>query len=142
MAQAAQNVFIVDDDESVRASLRLLVESAGHRAVTFASAEEFLQSGYMKDADCLILDIRMPGMGGFELQEHLAGSGPRIPVIFVTGHDRFGMEEKAMKLGAIAYLRKPFDEQLLLDAIQRASTHEVEKPIDARCICTTGGGKT
>ena len=72
MAQAAQNVFIVDDDESVRASLRLLVESAGHRAVTFASAEEFLQSGFMKDADCLILDIRMPGMGGFELQEHLA----------------------------------------------------------------------
>jgi FixJ family two-component response regulator len=135
-------VFIVDDDESVRASLRLLVESAGHRAVTFASAEEFLQSGFMKDADCLILDIRMPGMGGFELQERLATSESHIPVICITGHDRFGMEEKAMKLGAIAYLRKPFDEQLLLDAIQRASTHEVEKPIDARCICTTGGGKT
>ena len=135
-------MFIVDDDESVRASLRLLVESAGHRAVTFASAEEFLQSGFMKDADCLILDIRMPGMSGFELQEYLATSEPHIPVIFITGHDRFGMEEKAMKLGAIAYLRKPFDGQSLLDAIQRASTHEVEKPIDTRCICTTGGGKT
>jgi two-component system, LuxR family, response regulator FixJ len=142
VAQAAKSVFIVDDDESVRASLRLLVESAGHRAVTFASAEEFLQSGFMKDADCLILDIRMPGMGGFELQECLATSEPRIPVIFVTGHDRLGMEENAMKLGAIAYLRKPFDGQSLLDAIQRASTHEVYKTIDARCTCTTGGGKT
>lgn len=142
MAQATQSVFIVDDDESVRASLRLLVESAGHRAVTFASAEEFLQSGFMKDADCLILDIRMPGMGGFELQEYLASSESRIPIIYITGHDRFGVEEKAKKLGAIAYLRKPFDGQLLLDAIQRVSTHEVEKPIYARCICTTGGGKT
>jgi FixJ family two-component response regulator len=132
VAQAAQRVFIVDDDESVRASLRLLVESAGHHVVTFASAEEFLQSGLMKDADCLLLDIRMPGMSGFELQEHLATPESHIPVIYITGHDRFGMEEKAMKLGAIAYLRKPFDGQLLLDAIQQASTHEFEKTIDAR----------
>jgi FixJ family two-component response regulator len=124
VAQAAQSVFIVDDDESVRASLRLLVESAGHRAVTFVSAEEFLQSGSMKDARCLILDIRMPGMGGFELKEHLTASESRIPVIFITGHDRFGMEERAMKLGAIAYLRKPFDVQSLLDAIQRGCGQE------------------
>jgi two-component system, LuxR family, response regulator FixJ len=119
LAEGAQSVFIVDDDESVRASLRLLLESAGHRAETFASAEEFLQSGSMKNACCLILDIRMPGMGGFELKEHLACTESRLPVIFITGHDRFGMEEKAMKLGAIAYLRKPFDGQSLLDAIQR-----------------------
>jgi two-component system, LuxR family, response regulator FixJ len=120
MAQAAHHVFIVDDDESVRASLKLLVESAGHRAVTFASAEEFLQSCSRKDASCLLLDIQMPGTGGFELQEYLATSKTRVPVIFITGHDRFGMEEKAMKLGAIAYLRKPFDDQALLDAISRA----------------------
>jgi FixJ family two-component response regulator len=89
--------------------------------VTFASAEEFLQSGSMKNACCLILDIRMPGMSGFELKEYLADSGYRIPVIFITGHDRFGMEEKAMKLGAIAYLRKPFEGEALLGAIQRAT---------------------
>ena len=74
-------MFIVDDDESVRSSLKLLLESAGRHAVAFASAEEFLQSGLMKSADCLILDIRMPGMDGFELQEHLTASGTRIPVI-------------------------------------------------------------
>ena len=120
MAETAQSVFIVDDDESVLSSLRLLVESAGYCGVTFASADDFLRSGLMKNADCLILDIRMPRMGGFELQEHLAASGVRIPVIFITGHDSFGMEERAMKKGAVAYLRKPFDEQSLLDAIQRA----------------------
>ena len=113
-------IFIIDDDESVRASLKLLVESAGHKGVTFKSAEEFLESGSMKGADCLLLDIRMPGMGGFELQEHLVASGSPIPVVFVTGHDRFGMEEKAMRLGAVAYLRKPFDDQELLNAINRA----------------------
>jgi FixJ family two-component response regulator len=124
MLQAAQSVFVVDDDESVRASLSMLLESAGHRAVTFASAEELLQSALTKNASCLILDIRMPGMGGFELQEHLVASETRIPVIFITGHDQFGMEEKAMKLGAVAYLRKPFDGQSLLDAIQRGCGHE------------------
>jgi two-component system response regulator FixJ len=113
-------VFIVDDDESVRSSLKLLLESAGRRAVPFASAEEFLQSGLMKSADCLILDIRMPGMDGFELQEHLTASRARIPVIIITGHDRLGMEEKAMKLGAVAYLRKPFEGEALLDAVQRS----------------------
>jgi two-component system, LuxR family, response regulator FixJ len=121
MAQAARSVFIVDDDESVRASLGLLIESAGHRAVTFSSAEEFLQSGSQKDAGCLLLDIQMPGMSGFELQEYLLTAlETRISVIFITGHDGPGMEEKAMKLGAIAYLRKPFDDKALLDAIDRA----------------------
>jgi two-component system, LuxR family, response regulator FixJ len=115
-----KSVLIVDDDKSVRASLRLLVESAGLRSQTFASAEEFLQSGSIGDASCLLLDIRMPGMGGFELQEYLAVSETRVPVIFITGHDSFGMEERAMKLGAIAYLRKPFDDQVLLDAIHLA----------------------
>jgi FixJ family two-component response regulator len=120
MTPPGKSVCIVDDDESVRASSKLLVESAGHRAVTFASAEEFLESGLMDNAQCLLLDIRMPGMGGFGLQEYLAASEARIPVIFMTGHDRFGMEEKAMNLGAIAYLKKPFDDRVLLDAIHRA----------------------
>lgn len=117
-------IFIIDADESVWTSLKLLVESAGHHGVTFESAEEFLKSGLMKDADCLLLGIRMPGMGGFKFQEHLATSETRIPVIFITGHHRFGMEQKAMKLGAIAYLRKPFDDQVLLDAVHRACEKE------------------
>jgi FixJ family two-component response regulator len=124
LQKPAQSVFIVDDDESVRTSLKLLVESAGHHCVTFKSAKEFIQSGSMKDVDCLLLDIRMPGIGGFELQEYLATSETHTPVIFITGHDRFGMEEKAMKLGAVGYLRKPFDDQALLNAIDRACGKE------------------
>jgi FixJ family two-component response regulator len=113
-------IFVIDDDESVCSSLKLLIESAGHHGVTFQSAEEFLQSGLTKGGDCLILDVRMPGMGGFELQECLAAREILVPAIFITGHDGFGMEEKAMKLGAVAYLRKPFDDQALLDAIYYA----------------------
>jgi len=117
-------ISVIDDDESVRSSLKLLIESAGHHGMTFQSAEEFLQSGLTKGGDCLLLDVRMPGMGGFELQEYLVAQEIRIPVIFVTGHDGFGMEEKAMKLGAVAYLRKPFDDQVLLDAIHYACGKE------------------
>ena len=120
MANAKPIVFVVDDDESVRASLKLLIESIGYRVVTFKSAEDFLDPGFGENPCCLILDIRLPGMSGFKLQEHLVKSQTRIPVIFVTGHDSYLMEGEAMRLGAIAYLRKPFDEQYLLDAIQLA----------------------
>ena len=119
MAEAKFIVFVVDDDESVCASLKLLIESHGYCAVTFKSAEEFLL-GFGESPCCLILDIHLPGMSGFKLQEHLVKSQTRIPVIFITGHDRYRMEDEAMRLGAIAYLRKPFDEQCLLDAIQLA----------------------
>ena len=120
MAEAKSIVFVVDDDESVRASLKLLIESSGYDVVTFKSAEDFLGSGIGESPRCLILDIHLPGMSGFKLQEHLVKSQTRIPVIFITGHDRYRMEDEAMRLGAIAYLRKPFDEQCLLDAIQLA----------------------
>ena len=120
MADAKPIVFVVDDDESVRASLKLLIESSGYRVVTFKSAEDFLDSGLWESPCCLILDIRLPGMSGFKLQEHLVKLQTRIPVIFITGHDSYRMEDEAMRLGAIAYLRKPFDEQCLLDAIQLA----------------------
>ncbi len=110
-------VFVVDDDASVRSSLKLLIESNGYDVVTFKSAEDFLDSRFREDPCCLILDIRLPGMSGFQLQEHLAKSQRRIPVIFITGHDRNRMEDEAMRLGAVAYLRKPFDEQCLLDAV-------------------------
>jgi FixJ family two-component response regulator len=111
-------IFIVDDDRSVLDSLRLLLESSGYQSRSFGSAEELLASGLLQNACCLIFDIKLPGMNGFELQEVLTASHSSIPVIFTTGHDRPGMEEQAMRLGAIAYLRKPFDKQAVLDAIQ------------------------
>ncbi len=118
-------VFVVDDDESVRASLKLLIESVGYHVVTFKSAEDFLDSSFRGSPCCLILDIRLPGMSGFKLQEYLLNSQVQIPVIFITGHDRNRMEDEAMRLGAVAYLRKPFDEQCLLDSIQLAFEKEV-----------------
>ena len=120
MAKTTPIVYVVDDDDSVRASLKMLIESAGNRVVAFKSADDFLGSGPRGGPGCLILDIRMPGMSGFKLQEHLVNVQIRIPVIFITGHDSYRTEDEAMRLGAIAYLRKPFDEQRLLDAIQLA----------------------
>jgi FixJ family two-component response regulator len=117
MADAEFIVYVVDDDDSVRASLKLLIESSGYHVVTFKSAEDFLDSTFGESPCCLILDIHLPGMSGFNLQGHLVKSQTRIPVIFITGHDRYRMEDEAMRLGAVAYLRKPFDEQYLLDAI-------------------------
>jgi FixJ family two-component response regulator len=130
MAKGKFIVFVVDDDESVRASLKLLIESSGYHVVTFKSAEDFLASSFGESPCCLILDIHLPGMSGFNLQEHLVESQSRIPVIFITGHDSYRMEDEAMRLGAIAYLRKPFDEQCLLDAIQLAC---------GKGVCIQGG---
>jgi FixJ family two-component response regulator len=118
MADGKFVVFVVDDDESVRASLKLLIESSGYDVVTFKSAEDFLDSKFREDPCCLVLDICLQGMSGFKLQEHLVKSQTRIPVIFITGHDRRRMEDEAMTLGAVAYLRKPFDEKCLLDVIR------------------------
>jgi FixJ family two-component response regulator len=124
MAEGKFIVFVVDDDESVRDSLKMLLESSGYRTVTFKSAEDFLDSSFRQGPCCLVLDIRLPGMSGFKLQEHLLKSRARIPVIFITGQDNDRMKEEAMRLEAVAYLRKPFDEQCLLDAIQLACEQE------------------
>ncbi len=120
MAEAKFVVFVVDDDESVRDSLKMLLESRGYDVVAFKSAEDFLESSFRGKSCCLILDIRLPGMSGFKLQEHLLKSQVQIPVIFITGHDRNRMKEEAMRLGAVAYLTKPFDEHCLVDSIQLA----------------------
>jgi len=120
MILMADTVYVVDDDTSVCNALRRLLRSAQYRVRTFASAEEFRQSDFKSSPGCLLLDIRLPGISGFEFQQELLASGIRMPVIFITGHDRAGMEEQAMKLGATAYLRKPFDEEALLGAIRRA----------------------
>jgi two-component system response regulator FixJ len=120
LAETNLIVYVVDDDESVRASLKLLIESNGYPVFTFESAEDFLQSDFTGSPACLVLDIHLPGMSGFDLQKQLVKSQTRIPVIFITGRDKHMMEEEAMKLGGIAYLRKPFEERCLLDAIQMA----------------------
>ncbi len=125
MAEPKSIVFVVDDDESVSASLKLLIESVGYDVVMFKSAEDLLDSRFRENPCCLVLDIRLPGMNGFQLQEYLVRSQARIPVIFITGHDRNRMEDEAMKLGALAYLRKPFDEQVLLDAIGSLAKNQV-----------------
>ena len=119
-------VFIVDDDEAVRGSLRLLIRSVGLQAKACASAKEFLE-GY--DADqpgCLLLDVRMPGMSGLELQQELNQRGATIPVVFITGHGDVPMAVEAMQHGAFDFLQKPFRDQDLLDRVQRALGRDAE----------------
>ena len=116
----ANTVYVVEDDTSLRTAVRRLLRSAQYRVLTYASAEEFYRSDFKTSPGCLILDIRLPGISGFELQAQLLDSGIRMPVIFMTGQDRAGMEEYAMQLGASAYLRKPVDEETLLGAIRIA----------------------
>jgi len=116
----AHTVYIVEDDTSLRNAVRPLLRSAQYRVITFATAEEFRQSDFKNSPGCLLLDIRLPGISGFELREELLASGAQMPVIFITGQDQAGMEERAMRLGASAYLRKPVDEETLLGAIRLA----------------------
>ncbi len=113
-------VYVVDDDASVRNAVRRLLKSAHYSVMTFASAEEFWQSEFKSVPGCLLLDIMLPGISGFELQEKLLDKGHKIPVIFVTGQDRPGMQQRALGLGAIAYLKKPIDEETLLESIRLA----------------------
>jgi FixJ family two-component response regulator len=113
-------VYVVDDDESIRRALRRLLRSVGYQTLTFESAEDFLDSASRLGEGCLVLDIRLPGMTGLDLQEKLASSGVKYSVIFMTGHDNLQWLERAKKAGAIAYLKKPFGEQSLLNAIQFA----------------------
>ncbi len=124
-----ETVYVVEDDTSLSNAVRRLLKSAQYRVFTFASAEEFYRSDFRNSPGCLLLDIRLPGISGFELQAQLLDSGIRLPVIFMTGQDRAGMEEYAMQLGASAYLRKPVDEEILLAAIRQAMqsiTHNKE----------------
>jgi FixJ family two-component response regulator len=113
-------VFVVDDDESVREALSSLIRSVGLSVETFASAHEFLQKPLPDVPACLILDVRMPGLSGLDLQRDLAEANIRIPIIFITGHGDIPMSVRAMKAGAVEFLTKPFRDQDLLDAIQQA----------------------
>ena len=116
----SQLVAIVDDDRSVQMALKDLMESAGLAARCFGSAEEFLQWDHRNDTACLVADIRMPGMSGLELQAKLKAEGSRIPIIFITAHGDTKMKMQAMKEGAVEFLSKPFDDEVLLEKVRPA----------------------
>jgi len=120
MKERPPTVYIVDDDDAVRNSLRLLLKSVGLTAVALPTAQEFLSSYDAQQPGCLILDVRMPGMSGLELQQQLNMRGAVIPVIFITGHGDIPMAVEAMQHGAFDFLQKPFRDQDLIDRIQRA----------------------
>jgi len=123
--KAARNLIsVVDDDESIRRTTALLIESFGFRAAAFESADAFLRSGQLHDTACLIVDVRMPGTSGLEFQSHLADEGCRIPIIFITAYDDKESRRRAMQAGAVAFLGKPFSDEQLLQIIRSALGHE------------------
>jgi FixJ family two-component response regulator len=113
-------VAIVDDDRSIQSALKDLIESAGLSVRSFVSAEEFLESGQRSETACLVVDIRMPGMSGLELQAKLNAEGSRIPIIFITAHGNAEMKMQAMAAGAVEFLSKPFDGEALLEKVRAA----------------------
>ena len=119
-------VHVVDDDAALRDSLRWLLESAGHRVATCVSAEEFLATDAAEQGGCVLLDIRMPGMSGLELQDELARRGHTIPVIFITGHGDVPMAVSAVKKGALDFIEKPFNDHALLALIDKALAIDAE----------------
>lgn len=127
MSDQAVKVYIVDDDEAIRDSLRWLLEAKGFLVETYASAEQFLATYRWDYPGCLILDVRMPGMTGLELYEKLTSLNYCLPVVFVTGHGDVPMAVNAVKMGAVDFIEKPFEDQKLVDLIQRCLV------LDAQC---------
>jgi FixJ family two-component response regulator len=119
-----QMVAVVEDDESCRLALQRLLEAEGFHVQSFASAEEFLDSGWQRETGCLIADIRMPGMSGLDLQARLNGDHCPIPIIFVTAHGDEKMRLQAMRGGAVKFLAKPFDAAILLEGVRAALGNE------------------
>lgn len=113
-------VAIVDDDDSIRTAVQDLLEAVTLPVQGFASAEEFLRSGKQRAAACLIVDIRMPGMSGLELQEKLNAEGCRIPIIFITAHGDEKIRAQALRAGAVEFLTKPFDDEILIESVRAA----------------------
>jgi FixJ family two-component response regulator len=120
-------VFVVDDDISMRESLRGLLHSVGLRAETFSTAAEFLQQPPPVVPSCLVLDVALPGLSGMDLQRELAEAQRLIPIIFITGHGDIPMSVRAMKAGAVEFLTKPFQEKALLDSIEQALERDRER---------------
>jgi FixJ family two-component response regulator len=120
MSETDGVVFVVDDDAPLRESLKNLIRSVGLRVEVFASAQEFLRGKRPDVPGCLVLDVRLPGLSGLDLQKRMAEANSEIPIIFITGHGDIPMTVQAMKAGAVEFLTKPFRDQALLDAIQQA----------------------
>jgi FixJ family two-component response regulator len=117
-------ISIVDDDDSLRRSLGNLLRSLGFRVQEFASAQAFIGAQNARETACLILDVRMPGMTGLDLQRHIAASGWRVPIVFITSHADDDARTRALAAGAVAFLSKPFREKEILDAINAALSRE------------------
>jgi RNA polymerase sigma factor (sigma-70 family) len=124
MKKAEQVVFVIDDDASMRTAIGELIEAVGLRCQTFASAQEFLDATLPDLPSCLVLDVRLPGLSGLNLQRELTERGVHIPIIFITGHGDIPMSVQAMKAGAVEFLTKPFRDQDLLDAIEQATERD------------------
>jgi FixJ family two-component response regulator len=122
-------ISVIDDDESVRRTTELLIESFGFRAAAFESAEVFLGSGELQDTSCLIVDVQMPGMNGLQLQSQLAATGCRIPIIFITAYDNKESRQRGIQAGAFAFLSKPFTDEQLLQTI-RLALHELNSRLE------------
>ena len=114
----ANLIAVVDDDAAVRRTTARLIEAFGFRAAAFESADSFLKSDQLSETSCLVADVEMPGMNGLELQGNLAAAGYSIPIIFITAYDREESRQRAMQAGAIAFLTKPFSQELLLQTIR------------------------
>src|SRR5271165_2424365 len=123
MRDTGAPVYVVDDDPSVREAVEGLVRSAGLRARTFPSAQEFLASAGAEVPSCLVLDVELPGLSGLDLQQELARADVPIPIIFLTGHGDIPMSVRAIKAGALDFLTKPSDHEALLDAIRKGIAH-------------------
>lgn len=113
-------ICVIDDDASLLRALQRLLVAGGFCVETFGSAEDFLESEQRSPVDCLVLDVHLGGVGGFELNERLVAAGRRIPVVFITAYDDATTRERARRAGAVDYLRKPFDDESLIGAINRA----------------------
>ena len=129
-----QVVFVVDDDESMRAALTYLFQSMNLHVEVFSRATAFLESERPSIASCLVLDIRLPGVNGLEFQGVLAGAGIHIPIVFMTGHGDIPMSVKAMKAGAIDFLPKPFHDQDMLDAVMRALDQDRKRRDEEKAV--------
>ena len=127
-------VFIVDDDQGMRDALGSLLRSVGHRVEVFSAATDLLQSKLPDIVSCIVLDVRLPGLSGLDLQTGLAAAGIRIPVIFMTGYGDIPMSVRAMKAGAIDFLAKPFRDQELLDAVALALDRDRKRRNDEKAV--------
>ena len=120
-------VYVIDDDEAVRDSIAMLLETVDIPSVAYADAQTFLDEADLEQVNCLVLDIRMPGMSGLDLQEKLVAMNAQVPIVFITGHGDIPMAVEAMRRGAIDFLRKPFRDQDLLDRIQEALSIDAQQ---------------